>query len=154
TVDGFSQTNFARLNDDGSLDTSFDSTFGTNFISTMIAQSDGKLLVLGNRIARLNIDGTLDQTFSTPPNSWANNAALQPDAKIIIGAGGVNGVYRPVARLNTDGSLDPSFNLGSADGGGTCMTLLPDGRLVIGGTFASVNGFARNYVARFFGGDA
>jgi len=33
------------------------------------------------------------------------------------------------------------------------MALQADGRLLIGGNFGSVNGFARNYVARFFGGE-
>ena len=59
-----------------------------------------------------------------------------------------------LARLNVDGSLDASFNPGNgADGSVVSMALQTDGRLLIGGYFGSVNGFARNYVARLFWGD-
>ncbi|HYV27540.1 MAG TPA: delta-60 repeat domain-containing protein [Candidatus Eisenbacteria bacterium] len=68
----------------------------------------------------------------------------------------VNGISRNcIARLNANGSLDTSFNSGTGVDGlfVASMALQPDRRLLIGDWFASVNGFARNYVARLFWGD-
>ncbi|MEM6316297.1 MAG: delta-60 repeat domain-containing protein, partial [Bacteroidota bacterium] len=64
SVDGTSRNSIARLNADGSLDTSFDPRFGaTSFVRSVAVQSDGKVLIGGqfttngtsiDRIARLN----------------------------------------------------------------------------------------------------
>ena len=155
TVNGSSRTNLARLNDDGSLDPSFDP--GTGVFSAHVAlQPDGKVLVGGGRIARLNSDGSLDTSFNPGTAAVGGLIALQPDGKIItLGFTTVNDVNRiHIARLNTNGTLDTSFNpSNAADDSTTCMALQPDGRLLIGGWFASINGVARNYVARLFWGD-
>jgi uncharacterized delta-60 repeat protein len=88
----------ARLNPDGSSDTTLDPGTGDNGDVLAIAiQSDGKIVVGGgfttyngttrNRIARLNLDGSLDTAFD--PGSGANgdvNAiAIQSDGKVLIG---------------------------------------------------------------------
>ena len=72
----------------------------------------------------------------------------------------MNGISRKnIARLNPDGSLDTSFNLrNDMDGPVGAMAFQADGKLLIGGVVgvpyvgvASVDGFARNYVARLLG---
>jgi uncharacterized delta-60 repeat protein len=74
TIAGVSRNRIARLNSDGSLDTTFESSSGPNLqVNTLALQSDGKVLVGGqftsingvsrNRIARLNSDGSLDTGF-------------------------------------------------------------------------------------------
>src|SRR2546421_613627 len=66
-------------------------------------------------LARLNTDGSLDTTFkpgSIDPNGSVNTIAVQPDGKILIGGSfvSVNSVARSsLARLNADGSLDTTF---------------------------------------------
>lgn len=65
----------------------------------------------------------------------------------------MNGTNRNrIVRLNSDGSLDTSFNPGTgADGLVRSIALQPDGNVLIGGNFTTVNGVARPYVARLYG---
>jgi len=128
-------------------------------------QGDDKILVGGsfslfnsiNRpgIVRLNTNGAVDLTFNV--GSGANNTvyaiAVQPDGKVLIGGDftQVNGTpYNRVARLNRNGSLDLTFtNLGTGFNAAVRAILVQsDGRLVVGGSFTSVNGVTRNYLAR------
>ena len=63
-------------------------------------------------IARLNADGSLDTSFDPVVDSTVSAVFLQPDGKILIGGafGTVDGVTRgQIARLNADGTLDESF---------------------------------------------
>ena len=161
----------ARLNIDGTLDPTFNSDIGANgSIKTITIQSDGKIIIGGNftsyngtarnRIARLNTDGTLDTSFNpgtgvngSTPNIYST--ALQSDGKIIIGGvfDSYNGTTKySFARLNTDGSLDASFNAGTGVGGTgkyiNTITIQPDGKIIIGGSFASYNGTASKCIAR------
>jgi len=155
----------ARLNEDGSIDTTFNPGIGVNFpIYTSCLQLDGKVIIGGeffsyngitkNYITRLNNDGSLDTTFNngTGANNYVFKTILQPDGKIIIGGDftSYNGTTRNrVARLNTDGTLDTSFNpgLGASDDVWT-IALQPDGKIIIGGSFTDYNGIARNRIAR------
>jgi uncharacterized delta-60 repeat protein len=155
----------ARLNIDGTLDTTFNSGTGANYgIYTTAIQSDGKIIIGGNftsyngtsknRIARLNIDGTLDSTFN--PGTGANygiyTTAIQSDGKIIIGGDftSYNGTSKNrIARLNIDGTLDATFNPGTGANGGINKTVIQsDGKIIIVGEFTSYNATTRNRIAR------
>jgi uncharacterized delta-60 repeat protein len=158
----------ARLNNDGSLDTSFDSGSGPNLAVRCVAlQSDGRVLLSGHfsdvngvaahRTARLNSDGSIDASFASPVLSgsdpWVYSLALQEaDGKIIIGGAfsKVNSVSRNnIGRLNANGTLDGSFNPGSgADGAVRKVALQTDGKVIAVGWFTNINGVNRNYVAR------
>src|SRR5204863_3418986 len=70
----FERAGIARLNADGTLDTSFDPGVGANGAINLVAlQSDGKVLIVGaftmvagtprKVVARLNGDGTVDGSF-------------------------------------------------------------------------------------------
>lgn len=88
----------ARLNADGSLDKTFETSVGANYtVRTITLQPDGKILVGGNftkynginrnQIARLNADGTLtNDTFNrgTGANGDVRTLVLQPDGKILV----------------------------------------------------------------------
>jgi uncharacterized delta-60 repeat protein len=133
-------------------------------VRTTVIQSDGKIIIGGyfttyngtaiNRIARLNADGSLDDTFN--PGTGASNEvrtiSLQSDGKIIIGGrfGFYNGIVKNcIARLNIDGSIDNTFNPGTGANDGVCtISIQSDGKIIIGGTFTSYNGTARNRIAR------
>ncbi|WP_040401415.1 HYR domain-containing protein, partial [Cecembia lonarensis] len=95
---GVARNQIARLNPDGSLDTSFDpGTGATSFVFTTAIQADGKIIIGGifteyngvarNFIARLNGDGSLDTDFNpgTGANSQILTTAIQSDGKLIIG---------------------------------------------------------------------
>ncbi|HZZ19341.1 MAG TPA: hypothetical protein VFE25_08230, partial [Opitutaceae bacterium] len=75
TVQGVTRQGIARINVDGTLDTSFDPGFGPNAqIASVLLLSDGKIMVGGffntfDKVAvlgfvRLNSNGSVDQTFS------------------------------------------------------------------------------------------
>src|ERR1039458_798831 len=106
-------------------------------------------------------DGSLDVSFAPvsfgvgPCCSglpWIHAVVVQPNGKAVVGGnfGSVNGISRNyVARLNTDGSTDTSFNLGSgANSWVFSEALQPDGKVLIGGVFTSVDGLSRNSIAR------
>jgi uncharacterized delta-60 repeat protein len=148
----------------GSLDTTFSpGAGGTNAIHSLILQPDNKLLiggefrtlnrVLRNRVGRLNADGTLDQSFNPlgGPNIAVRAMALQSDGRVVIGGffDKVHSTNRNhIARLLQDGTLDRFFNPGSgADNPVYALGLLLDGRIVMGGSFTTVNGISRSGIA-------
>ena len=158
-------SNFARLNANGTLDTSFDVGSGPNFdVTSTLIQSDGKILIGGkfktyngtstNRLARINPDGSLDTSFNV--GSGANKGVyaidLQADGKVLIG--GLFSSYdgnasMGIARLNIDGSLDTSFNIGTGvDDSIFDLAIQPDGKIIIGGYFTSYNGASYFSIAR------
>lgn len=160
-INGAELNNIARLNSNGSLDSSFNSGTGTNgSVEELALQPDGKVLIVGsftavngvahNRIARLNSDGSLDAAFNPDINSSVNTLALQPDGKLVIGGNFnvVNGVSKQyIARLNADGSLDTTFN-SVANNVVVELVLQPDGKIFLGGFFTSVNAVTSNRIAR------
>ncbi len=148
----FNLRNVVRLNTDGSLDTTF--VKGTSVSSTyaLAVQPDGKILIGGWGLARLNPDGSVDSSFNSQLGPVVSNLVLQPDGKILAGGGfdhfGSQAVYN-IARINTDGSLDTTFNTGSGpDSGVSAIALQPDGKIVIGGSFDSINGTFISKLAR------
>ena len=167
TYNGVARSRIARLNADGTLDTSFDPGTGANSTLTMITvQPDGKILIGGffsaydgtsrRNIARLNADGSIDATFD--PGIGCNytgqpvNAIVQPDGKILISGTFTtyNGVSRvKIARINSDGSLDTSFDPGTgANNQIYPIALQSDGKVIIGGNYTTYNGTSINRLAR------
>ncbi len=155
----------ARLNTNGSVDTSFLATGAgaNNIVRALAIQSDGKTVVGGAftaindtvraGIARLDSAGNLDTTAAGVVRNEVLAAGVQSDGKIVIGGTFVNfnGTTRNrIARLNADGSLDPTFIATAAGANGDVATLLiqPDGKILIGGNFTSVNGASVNRIAR------
>lgn len=155
SYNGMTSKNIARLNTDGTLDTSFYSGNGAYGIESMAIQADGKIIIGGffssynfaprSCLARLNPDGTLDTTFNTGtgPNSTVESITIQSDGKILIG--GIFATYnafskKNIARLNTDGTLDSSFDSGTGTNESIyVITVKTDGKIVIGGNFTSYN---------------
>ena len=138
---------------------------GTVFCAA--SQGDGKVLIGGDfllegagartRVARLNADGSLDGSFNpgTGADATVYGLALQLDGKVVIGGDFiyVNGTNRTrVARLHTDGSLDLNFTAGSGPNNVVyAVGLLPDGHVIIGGSFTMVGGYPRGGIARLNG---
>jgi uncharacterized delta-60 repeat protein len=164
TYNGVARRRIARLNTDGSLDTSF--VIGTGFSASVWAvavQEDGKILCGGDftsysgtqrtRIARLNTDGSLDISFS--PSSFDNTIyqiKLQQDGKSIVGgafiSGGTTSLGR-ICRLNTNGSLDTTFGLGGGFNNDVySLEIDSDGKIIVGGAFTQYSGQSRNRIVR------
>lgn len=157
-------TRIARLNADGTLDTSFDTGIGFNSaVMALAIQEDGKIIVGGmfdnfngsNRkgIFRLNTDGSLDSSFEgvTVLNGYPKNFILLPDGKVIVGyIYSYNGEYKySVVRLNSDGSLDTGFSHSTGfDRGIETAAIQGDGKIVVGGDFQDYKGLGLNHILR------
>lgn len=166
---GESKNRIVRLNEDGSIDNSFNigTGLGTNpntLLNAISIQSDGKIIIGGsfdsynnvprNGIARLNPDGSLDNTFNpaTGANARINSIAIQSDGKILITerytpfSGGSTNL---VSRLNTDGSIDTSFNIGEGFNSIVRNILIqPDGKVIVSGSFTSYNDTPTSRIVR------
>ena len=135
--------------------------------SFAVAQPDGRALVVSlgstingsvaHELFRLNADGTFAgglPTTVTGTNSQMQISAAVVDAEGRIYIGGqfsyVNGVTRNrVARLLADGSVDTTWDPGAGPNSTvSSLALMPDGKLVIGGSFSQVGGVARQFLAR------
>ena len=108
-----------------------------------------------NYLVRLNSDGTLDMSFPAGggPNNNVYFIAPQAEGMILIGGDftQVNGTnINRIARLRADGSVDDSFlPTGGVSGGPIYHIVCQDnGKIVIGGSFTSVNGSSLNRLAR------
>ena len=127
--------------------------------SSITVQPDGKILIFGGerQILRLNPDGSADASFNSPtiglPGNNVRDIVLQADGKFLVAGdfAAVNGTPRPgIARFNVDGTLDTSFNPVPGPSGSHVFAaaVLFDGKILLGGDFASVNGTARTGIAR------
>ena len=172
TISGGPSPNLARLNNGGSLDTSFVTGAGPNGAVYAIAVYPtnspfaGKLLIGGaftninsfalGHVARLNGDGSIDTNFdlNLGANDTVRAIAIQSDGRILIGGDftNVNGVLlNHVARLNADGTLDAAFvdNVGvGANGTVQAIAVQADNRIVLAGQFTQANGVTRNRITR------
>lgn len=173
---GTTRIRIARLNTDGSIDTSFNPWSGANnTVNKIILQPDGKIVILGafttysgvprNGIARLNADGSLDYTFEVGvlyefEDRIIFNAVLLNNGKFLVGQR-IQGSQTnqglatcTLSLLNSNGSNDTSFALGIPKFGyGTSSVefsavLQPDGRIIIGGTFYQYNSTLRGGIIR------
>ncbi|MDC8001614.1 T9SS type A sorting domain-containing protein [Aequorivita todarodis] len=155
----------ARLNTDGSLDTSFNLNLApeTN-IRDFDVQTDGKVIIAGYDpssffFKRYNTDNTEDLSFNGG-NPKANDEIygidiVENDKIMITGPFSTyNGVLRyQMARLNSDGTLDTSFDSYNFPENGFNYTIfdskqLTDGQYLINGYFNFYNELPSKYIAK------
>jgi len=172
SVNGVTVNRFARLNADGTPDTTFNTALGTGFddqVRAIAIQPDNKILLGGafttyqgtpvNKIMRLNADLTIDTTFATNLGTGANDLVdhitLQDDGKILISGNftQLNSVaVGYFARLNANGTPDTTFNTALGTGFNVAavedITVLDDDRIIVAGEFATLNAVAVPYVVR------
>lgn len=168
-IGGTPRTRVARLNIDGTLDTTFLDPDVDSEVKTAAVQADGKILIGGgfftvggmprHDLARLNTDGSLDTSFADPAlDNAVWSIAVQPDGEILAGGdfehvGTVAREY--LARFTAQGNLDASF----ADPQFCCLpvravALQSDGHVLVGGFFSHVGTASHFYFARFSGSGA
>jgi uncharacterized delta-60 repeat protein len=132
SIGGHTTNDIARLNSNGSVDTSFTATnigggfsATSQYINTFVTQSDGKIVIAGSfssvdsnsrtGVAILNTNGTLDSGFSNPgftTFSEVRDVVIQSDDKIVV-VGRFDG---GIKRLNTDGTVDASLSVPDSTG--------------------------------------
>ncbi|HVE58028.1 MAG TPA: FG-GAP-like repeat-containing protein [Pyrinomonadaceae bacterium] len=163
-VGGSPVGNFARLNADGTLDSTFNTGSGANStVNSFLITPAGKIYVGGNfftfngaslrSLVRLNADGSLDNKFNAQRLSSSVSSIIQlPDNKILIsGAVSITFDSAPrerIIRLFENGVIDYSFDVGkmfrNGSTGGVFQTAVqPDGKILAGGSFDTVNGSTR-----------
>jgi uncharacterized delta-60 repeat protein len=168
SYNGTAINRIARINTDGTLDTTFNPGTGANAsVNTVQLQSDGKILIGGSfttfdgvtrgRVARLNSDGSLDASYNSSVGTNGNVLVsnIQPDGKMLVGGTftSYNGTTRGrIARINTDGTIDTSFTSGLSavtSNSVNSIEIQSDGKILIaGGNFSSYAGTSRNRIAR------
>jgi uncharacterized delta-60 repeat protein len=179
SVNGVAAQNLARLNADGTLDTSFSGPINTNAqsfakVTTLALQADGRVFIGGilpdpvgfgfHGLERRNANGTVDGSFVLGPeltNSLIpgsiNALLLKPDQKLLVAGNfpGVTNLFRNgLLRLNPDGSNDPTFQAGpvaenAISGSLEALALQAGGKMLVAGDFTQVDGLPRNAIARF-----
>ncbi|MDB6057918.1 MAG: hypothetical protein JWO95_1762, partial [Verrucomicrobiales bacterium] len=154
----------ARFNTNLTFDTNFSTTLGLGpdaAVNDIALQPDGKILLAGTftavsgqpntrGIARLNSDGSVDTTFASAYTSFGSGTLVDilPDGRIVfVGSGSYGGASASVYRINTNGTVDATFTniLGAAV---TALAVMPDGGVLVGGTFLTLNGKTRPILAR------
>jgi uncharacterized delta-60 repeat protein len=154
----------ARLNADGTMDTTFHYTEEPGRLRAALALlPDGKILAAKHsdgtgpgRVERLNPDGSPDTSFN-PLSLTAgiiNALLVLPDGNIFVGGKFTTTVFgqpdKNLLRLDSDGNSETTaYNLDSEV---LSLALDGEGRLLVGGSFtvigANGSGATRSYVAR------
>ena len=123
----------ARLNRDGTLDTTFTPPAGGFRGRDVLVLPNGKIMLAGSsnlgaqkNLIRLNANGTLDTSFTlVSPNASVNALALEADGSVLFGGEYTNAVEMmatsgnfqlfndgDLRRIKPDGKLDPVFGFG------------------------------------------
>lgn len=156
TYNGTTANKIIRLNNDGTIDSTFISGLGFDYsVWTFAIQLDGKILVGGgfhnynenptNCIVRLNSDGTLDTSFNI--GSGLNNVVykileLVDGKKLVLGAfTEYNGqIHNRILRLNNDGTVDESLDVKLGFNSDVYSGIIEsDGSMVLVGLFSQFN---------------
>jgi uncharacterized delta-60 repeat protein len=164
SVSSTTRNSIARLNSDGTLDTSFNPD-ADGEVACIVVQPDGKIVLGGSfnsvggitrhLIARVGSDGTLDTAFNPDAGTTGQvmALALQADRQILIagsfttlGGSGGDG-HSMLARVDATGTVDATFTPGVPDVV-RCVALDHDGRILIGGSFLTVAGESHPRIAR------
>lgn len=162
----------ARLNTDGTLDTTFNAdsfTYSTvsgyvGIVDVVRIAPDGKFLVSGsfteyggsnrNFIVRLNSNGTIDNSFiiGTGFNGVPTDIMFDSNgAMLIVGTfeeyDGTTA--RGIVRLNSDGSINSGFDSGEGFNGFTYdAAIQSDGKILVSGMFTEYDGILVNNLVR------
>ena len=166
---GSTRNRIARLNTNGTYDTTYNIGTGLNQNGFAVAiQSDDKAVIVGNSMTtysgsaigtgslRINTNGTLDTTFNNGTGFTATTLVgyavdIQSDGKIVIGHGATQysgSTVTRLMRLNTNGTVDSSFNPGVINGSVNAVKIQPDQKILIAGGFTSVSGSTQSSIAR------
>ena len=182
-VDTSNRAGICRLTSAGTLDATFNGVVqGAHLIENelflrpvnrIVVQNDGGILIAGEftafngtprgGLARLTATGTLDLDFDPIPNiessSFESCIALlmQPDGRILVGGDftSIDGVTcTRIALLSAAGVVDEAFAAAGGHGGSVeDLAMLPDGRVVLAGSYASFQGATPNRpLWRFYSG--
>ncbi len=156
SFNGTPANRIVRLNQNGSIDPTFEMFIGPNgSVHSIAVQSNGKLIVGGyftsfdgtakGNIARIKTDGSLDNTFNATLNDRPDVIKVLIDDTIIV-CGNFTYCNVPnrnrIAKLDVDGNLISTFSNGINSNNGFSnwvknICIQPDNKVLAVGTFAS-----------------
>lgn len=155
------QSPMLRLAPDGALDSHFIARLGPagipswqTRVTKILISPDGGILVAFGDLRRILPDGSLDPAFVSHPTLSISDVDLQADGRIIAGVQEYHGgSQRLLVRYLPDGALDPAFTpvtVYNTDRGDAVSTVKVDAndRILVGGPFSKLFGYARSGVAR------
>lgn len=163
SIGGVTRNRMARLNSDGTVDTTFINCVFNNPVYSIQQLSDGKYLVGGafqtvNGVARtglavINADGTLYTGFVY--NCGGSNTEVVTvyrcaDNKFLVAGyfDTIGGVTRNrIARFNADYTIDNTLNLTFTGSYVDGIAQRSNGDIYIGGSFSVINGVGRSNIA-------
>jgi uncharacterized delta-60 repeat protein len=164
SFNGQSRSAIARLNTNGSLDTTFNASLDAQgIILALDIQPDGKLVVGGAQLGsstsaqllrRLLPTGATDATFQGGPQNGGVilDLHVRANGSILVagGFGDYGGVARSgLARASSTGALDASFAATTSSGGALMGVVeLNNGQHLIGGYFNEFDGQGESGLAR------
>lgn len=172
-IGGSNRYYIARLNPDGTLDTSYNPTLNAPAYALAYDSTKNQVLVGGafttvgpfasptprNHIARLNADGSVDSSFDPDLDGAVGAIVLQKDGNILVGGTftaanpGNSGTTTSTStttttttavtrayllRLTTAGQLDTTFNP-NPNAAVAAIGLQSDAKIVIGGAFTTLD---------------
>jgi|GEM_PF-4591277 len=137
---------FARLNQDGSLDTTFQAVSGLwpGSVAEIKLQQDGKILLGGSfagGLLRLNGDGSVDQSFLLGEQfSMVTALTVLENGDIIAGGYVMNPPSIVLRKFSSSGSAINLYNSITFNNYIYNIVVMQDGSLLTTGDFSTVNG--------------
>ncbi|HEY1790904.1 MAG TPA: Calx-beta domain-containing protein [Verrucomicrobiae bacterium] len=176
-VDGFYLNYIGRLMVNGSMDNSFNVGAGANGPVYSLAETfiggareiyaGGAFSMINSvnsqGIVRLNNNASVDQTFNVGSgvDGTVYAIAAYPTNSVYVGDVIIGGSFahyngtavNGIVRLTSNGSIDATFNPGTAATNGIikAVTIQPDGKVLVGGSFVGFEGFATTNIVRLNG---
>jgi uncharacterized delta-60 repeat protein len=164
-ITGVPRSSLARLNANGTLDSSFNPVLAGNvliYINTLALDSQRNILVGGlfqsvngkpqTNFVRLTAEGATETTFNLRGgvSGLVTRAVPLPDGKVLISGLFTmigNQTANKIARLNANGSIDRTFNVSPApDNDINDLLVLNDGRIWLAGAFTRAGASANRYL--------
>ena len=152
SINGTSRLHIARLNADGSLDTSLNAG-SISSIRRLALQPDGKYIVAATNsdllVYRLNSNGTLDTSFKSQGLKSGGIVDILVESNgCIIFAGSFTSPQPRIIRLGPDGRRDIQFAFGGANAQVNSLAVQADNKVIAVGNYTSIGGATRASVAR------
>jgi uncharacterized delta-60 repeat protein len=159
-ISGNNANRLARLNADGTFDSTFQPYFGdSTAVYSVVELANGQLIAAGHakyetndfkEVVRLNHDGSVDRSWKGSTNEKTESLLLLKNEQLLLGGyfSELDGQARTsVGRLNADGTLEEKF-FALLDN--FVWTVAPgqNDRIYLSGGFTSVDGVPRSGVAR------
>lgn len=165
SYNGVSRNRIARINSNGSLDTTFKTGTGfNNYVRTIALLNNGKIMAGGMfnsyngttavRIARLKSDGTYDAGFVSGTGFQNEVSTILPIANGKLVIMGHFGSYKStfitrIVQVDSIGNIDNSFNPGAGFDAGVYTGLIQaDGKIIAAGAFINFNNKSYNRICR------